>query len=855
MRIATFCVATFLFNIAAQAQEWYCKNPTYASNPSGWTDMVAFEAGGKGYFGLGVNSAFQLNGTLYQYDPATNTIATSGYGWGARSQCVGFSVGGFAFVGLGNLETSDGISTFTYVTGYIFRFSLPAMQAVGQTAFPGGPRKDAISFTLGNKAYVGGGVDVDTTLGMIQNENDLWEYDPVADSWITRADMPANVSKGMSFVVAGKGYVMPDGTNTLWEYDPVANTWTTRAPMPGSVLNARSAFSHLGKGYVGCGSNTQGFQAYDPVTNSWSTTPPMWAIGGREAAVTFSIGGNSYVVAGRRNSTYLNDVWMFGPATTPAPDSWTQRPWMPAGGGALPIAFSIGNMGYVGAGTGSASFWTYDPATRIWTPRAPLPGPPNEAFSIDGLGYLATTAATGNFFAYDPVSDSWSPRADLPGGARSRSASFAMEGKGYVGSGLIGGVRQSDLWAYDPTTNSWTQCADRPGSAVHSASGFAIGNKGYMGGGNLGGSSAASGSLYRYDPVTNTWTGMGSLPLGNKQCAQAFVVGNKAYLGGGFTGGPSYLKRFDVYDPATQNWTLLGDMGGCYRYDGVGFSIADKGYLFGGSQNFTTLANPPSSGWYTSSELWEFNPPTVAVAVRAFLEGPFDPGTGLMSDVLRTSALLPATDPYGANGYPLPGGVYSDLFSAGIPPASGNNAVVDRIIVELRDATTPSLIKASRHAWVQRDGDVVDMDGVSPVRFTMPPGSYQVAVRHRNHLGAMTATPVSLSGTPAVVDLTQVSTSTYGTDARKTIGSALALWAGDVTFNGQLKYTGSNNDRDPILLRIGGSTPTNTVAGYFAEDVNMNGVVSYTGTANDRDPILVNINGAVITNTRTAQLP
>ncbi|HMQ77770.1 MAG TPA: hypothetical protein PKE21_16880, partial [Flavobacteriales bacterium] len=73
--------------------------------------------------------------------------------------------------------------------------------------------------------------------------------------------------------------------------------------------------------------------------------------------------------------------------------------------------------------------------------------------------------------------------------------------------------------------------------------------------------------------------------------------------------------------------------------------------------------------------------------------------------------------------------------------------------------------------------------------------------------------------------------------------------------NGQVKYAGGGNDRDPILVRVGGTVPTNTANGYFPEDVNLNGQVKYTGSANDRDPILVNIGGSVPTAVRTQQLP
>ena len=83
----------------------------------------------------------------------------------------------------------------------------------------------------------------------------------------------------------------------------------------------------------------------------------------------------------------------------------------------------------------------------------------------------------------------------------------------------------------------------------------------------------------------------------------------------------------------------------------------------------------------------------------------------------------------------------------------------------------------------------------------------------------------------------------------------MVLWAGDATHNGAIKYTGSANDRDPILLKVGSTTPNNTTSGYFTEDVNMDGSVKYTGATNDRDPILVNVGSTTPNGSRAQQLP
>jgi hypothetical protein len=45
------------------------------------------------------------------------------------------------------------------------------------------------------------------------------------------------------------------------------------------------------------------------------------------------------------------------------------------------------------------------------------------------------------------------------------------------------------------------------------------------------------------------------------------------------------------------------------------------------------------------------------------------------------------------------------------------------------------------------------------------------------------------------------------------------------------------------------------VNGYLNTDVNMDGTVKYTGQDNDRDPILQNIGGVVPTNIRVEQVP
>jgi len=244
----------------------------------------------------------------------------------------------------------------------------------------------------------------------------------------------------------------------------------------------------------------------------------------------------------------------------------------------------------------------------------------------------------------------------------------------------------------------------------------------------------------------------------------------------------------------------------------------------------------------------------IKVSPIVCLEGPFDSGAGEMNDDMRAAGYIPTSEPYTALGYTFTGGG-GESIAASVLTTSGSNAIVDWVVVELRDKNNSSTVQHSRSALVQRDGDVVDLDGTSAVSITIGDDDYFVAIRHRNHLGVMSSSVVSLSGTTTDVDFTLPGTSTYGTDAQTTISGTTCLWMGNTVFDNILKYTGSSNDRDQILSAIGGTVPTATTSGYNQEDCNLDGVIKYTGSDNDRDPILQNIGGTVPTNTRTEQLP
>ncbi len=268
------------------------------------------------------------------------------------------------------------------------------------------------------------------------------------------------------------------------------------------------------------------------------------------------------------------------------------------------------------------------------------------------------------------------------------------------------------------------------------------------------------------------------------------------------------------------------------------------------------VSNPVSVPPYGSVVLYRTQAVGCAAAppslgVKVMLAGSMNWGTGQMRSDLRALGVIPTLEPYTALGLPVMN------FGASIAPGlfnqTGSQAIVDWVLLELRYTGSGNAVADRRAALVRADGQVVSTDGSNQVVFAVPVAGKHLAVRHRNHLGVMTANPIESSG--ITVDLTTQNVALYGTNAMQVQGNVRALWAGDSSGDGMLRYTGTGNDRDFILEAIGGLVPTASVVGYRAEDVNMDGWVKYTGVGNDTDVVLSGIGGVVPTIVREQQLP
>jgi len=232
-------------------------------------------------------------------------------------------------------------------------------------------------------------------------------------------------------------------------------------------------------------------------------------------------------------------------------------------------------------------------------------------------------------------------------------------------------------------------------------------------------------------------------------------------------------------------------------------------------------------------------------------------GRKLMRDNLRVSPFngknyIPLTDPYQSIISNVDLSVTNKHVGAGSSPSlctiadssavfgvTGQNAIVDWVFLEIRSALVHKEVIATRSGLLQRDSDVVDVDGVSELNFPdLTVDTFYVVVRHRNHLGVMS----TLVNSSQLIDLTKPSIPVfdfgnsvnpninYNGEARKYINSTIsALWAGDFNADCVVKCDRPANDLNILMSEnLAFSVEGGTQAkGYLQGDFDMNGYISF----------------------------
>lgn len=211
------------------------------------------------------------------------------------------------------------------------------------------------------------------------------------------------------------------------------------------------------------------------------------------------------------------------------------------------------------------------------------------------------------------------------------------------------------------------------------------------------------------------------------------------------------------------------------------------------------------------------NPQQLLIKIdpKLFLQGPYN--AGMMLDGLRTTGNIPTTSPY-LDGITCNASVFT---------TTGSNAIIDWVWMEIRDSADGITIIESMSALLQADGDVVAVNGVSPLTINVPAGAYYIMLSHRNHLGVRTANTINLVAGTQSLDLTGNSALIIGgNNAIASMGDGnFALFSGDFDGNGQVQ----NSDKVAVEILRG----TN---GFSNADLDMNSEVQNTDVQNKLNP-------------------
>lgn len=210
---------------------------------------------------------------------------------------------------------------------------------------------------------------------------------------------------------------------------------------------------------------------------------------------------------------------------------------------------------------------------------------------------------------------------------------------------------------------------------------------------------------------------------------------------------------------------------------GTGFTISLS------TNHFTEFGIFPESG---------ISLPITVLNARVYLSS-VDTLTGLMPNYITGLTNFPMSDPYSAS--PLNSSfihVNNPTTASTTPLAligTGANAIVDWVFIELRTGTSGSTsVVYTRAGLLQGDGDIVNMDGITPLTLNnVPAGNYYVSIRHRFHLGCRTSQLISLNNTSTSLNFTNNSLNLHGVNNTINIGAGkYVMISGDANGDGSI---------------------------------------------------------------------
>ncbi len=245
------------------------------------------------------------------------------------------------------------------------------------------------------------------------------------------------------FVIAGQN---GDGEylDEVFKYDSEQQTWEELASFPGGPRSYAYGVSDGIHGYVGFGSNENGYPndwwRYDITNNIWEQLASFPDLGRNHPAIILTE-NKIFVGLGSADGENFGDWWEYNIVT----NIWTQKADFNFGDRHHPFYFSIEGVPYVGFGHGN--------------------------YINDNINIY------NDFYKYDINLNEWIILNNFPSEGRVAGTQFSYNGKGYVLSGDgddHGPLDSGELWEYDPILDNWIQLTSHPGGARWAPGSFVI---------------------------------------------------------------------------------------------------------------------------------------------------------------------------------------------------------------------------------------------------------------------------------------------------------------------------------------------------------------------------------------------
>lgn len=208
-------------------------------------------------------------------------------------------------------------------------------------------------------------------------------------------------------------------------------------------------------------------------------------------------------------------------------------------------------------------------------------------------------------------------------------------------------------------------------------------------------------------------------------------------------------------DPVFYSWKLDGiPSGSASSFDYQPLPADEGNHIL----EISVTDNVPGNNPDTVTWNIEVIEPLIRLSLKVFLEGPFE--TSQMQSVLNEEGVIPLSQPYSGSPWNYAG--TEQVIS--IP----GTQVVDWLLLELRDApdvnsATGSTIIAQKAVFVNKDGTVIAINGSDVIDFenTLEEQLF-VVVRHRDHLGVISADPLTETGGVYSYDFSTSSSQVFG---------------------------------------------------------------------------------------------